>query len=184
MHTDTITLTTKGGTAAVTSRGAEDEVQNRERDYESVNIQALGQNGKTQKLHYTVDIIFMNGQTYYRTSLQQNKWKSHSGMVFPDPATGSEWRRARTTVYVPAGAKFTQVGGASSGHIRMHTSFKTSTIHGTEDLWISGGKTPYVVRQDLLRSQGTGANQVTLHTVTSLGPFNRPMNIQPPTVGA
>jgi hypothetical protein len=66
----------------------------------------------------------------------------------------------------------------------MHTSFKTSTIRGTEDVWISGGKTPYVVRQDVVQAQGTGANQIKVHTVTLLGPFNRPMNIQPPTVGA
>jgi len=183
VHTDTITLTATRGTAVVNARGQEDEVQNRERDYESVNVQLPGQNGSTRKLHYTVDIIFMNGQTYYRTSVQQNKWKSHSGMSFPDPYVGG-WKRARTTVLVPSGAKFAQIGGASSGQIRMHTSFKTSTIRGTEDLWISSGKTPYVVRQDVVQTQGTGANQIKLHTVTSLGPFNRPMNIQPPTVGA
>ncbi len=181
VHTDKSTLTTKDGTVAVTARGEEDEVQNRERDYESVTVRALGQNGKIRTLHYTVNIIFMNGQTYYRSSLSHNRWRVRPGTVFPDPFTGG-WRRGRTKVSFPSSAKFVEVGGASSGETHMRTTYNRSSYRVTQDLWISAGTTPYVVREDQTY-EATKGSHAKAQTQTSLGPFNQPMNIQPPTIG-
>jgi hypothetical protein len=181
IHNDKITITTKDATVKVTSRGEEDEARNREQDYESVSVQGRARNGTQQKLHYTVSIIFLNGQTYYKSSLSHNGWQMHPGTTFQDPFTGG-FQRGRTTVPFSPTTKFAQVGHTGSGGTQMHGTFHKSTYSGTEDLWISAGKTPYVVRDEVTYQYTTGG-QAKLHRVTTLGPFNRPLNIQAPGIG-
>jgi hypothetical protein len=181
MHRDTETIAAKGVTVSVSSHGAEDEVHNREQDFESVTLHGLGPNGKAVTQHYTVDIIFLNGMTYYRSSLSQNKWKSYKGITFQDPFTGG-WRRARTTV-IDANYKvspFTEVG-TSGGQTHVRGTF-TDAKHkqaGTIDLWISGSK-PYVVQevQNIHSTQGT---KITEKIQSLFGPFNTRLIILPPT---
>jgi hypothetical protein len=84
-HHDTISIVAPTYTVSDTSRGLENETQNREHDYEAVTVKTHPQTGSSKTLKYTIDIIFMNGQTYYRASQLQNKWKTAKGMKFADP---------------------------------------------------------------------------------------------------
>lgn len=182
VHHDHLTVNSRTVSVTATSIGAEDEVQNREHDSESVTVKARATNGKIKTLHYTTDFIFLNNLTYYRTSLAHNQWKNHSGMTFTDPYTG-EWKRGRTTVDV-TGCN-SKVVGVTGGLTRIHCTFtdaKTKTA-GTRDLWISGGSKPYVVREDM-RFHSTNGIPGTEDQQISFGSFNSSLNIQPPASGS
>ncbi len=176
-HTDQNTVTTATMTLKVRSHGAEDEIHNREQDYESVSVTGHGAAGKIRNLHYTVDIIFMNGLTYYRTSLTHNVWATHPGMTFPDPYTGG-WKRGRTTVSFPKSVKFKEVG-TSGGQTQVRASIVQPALAGTIDLWISGGAKPYIAREDE-RYHPTKGKAGSAHVQISFGPFNSPTVIEPP----
>lgn len=178
MHRDENTITTRDLSVTVSARGSEDEVHNREHDYESVTVKGRGPTGKVQSLHYTVDIIFMNGVTYYRTSLLHNQWKTHKGMTFPDPYTGG-WKRGRTTVSFPKTTTFREVG-TSGGETHLQASFSQAATAGTVDLWISGGTKPYVVREEE-SYHATKGTSGSAHVQVMFGPFNTPLVIQSPT---
>jgi len=177
-HTDKNTVTTATMTLKVSARGAEDEIHNREQDYESVSVTGHGAASKIRTVHYTVDIIFMNGLTYYRTSLTHNVWASHPGMTFPDPYTGG-WKRGRTTVSFPKSVKFKEVG-TSGGQTQVRASIAQPALAGTIDLWISGGAKPYIVREDE-SYHSTKGKAGSAHVQISFGPFNTPTVIEPPS---
>jgi hypothetical protein len=183
MHHDTNSISSAGITVKFTGTGSEDEVKNREQDYESVSVTGKTSAGKTVNLHYTADIIFLNRMTYYRISapIQNNTWKTLKGMVFNDPYTGG-WRRGRTTVIVQKGAVFNQVG-VSGGLTQVRATVTLKTEVDTVDLWISSGSTPYVVREvfDAHSTQGPTASR---HFDINFGPFNTPLTIQAPSTGA
>lgn len=178
VHTDQNTVTTATMTLKVSAHGAEDEIHNREQDYESVSVTGHGAGSKIRNLHYTVDIIFMNGLTYYRTSLTHNIWASHPGMVFPDPYTGG-WKRGRTSVSFPKSVKFKEVG-TSGGQTQVRASIIRPALAGTINLWISGGAKPYIVREDE-NYHPTQGKVGSAHVQISFGPFNAPTVIEPPS---
>src|SRR5438309_562666 len=60
VHHDKMTITATNGSVKVTAHGTEDEVRNREQDFESVQV-ARRASGKVSTLAYTIDLIFMNG---------------------------------------------------------------------------------------------------------------------------
>lgn len=187
VHHDTITIVSPTYSMSDTSRGLENETQNREQDYESVTVKTHPKTGTAKSLHYTIDIIFMNGQTYYRASQLQNKWKTAKGMTFKDPYTGG-WERGRTTVgFKGISLTYTQVG-QSSGQTQFHTTYSKTqngiTLKLDADLWVSSGNTPYVVRQRTVQTESKGTQKITQTIDMNLGPFNQPANIQPPTIGA
>ena len=177
VHHDVMMRTGATWSVQVTAHGTEDEARNREQDYESVIVKQT-KAGKTTTLNYTVDLIFLNGSTYYRTSSAPTQWKTQKGMTFPDPYTGG-WKRGRTTVALPAGLVFTAVG-TSGGETHVHASNATKTVAGSFDLWITTGATPYVAREDMayrsLKKGSPGSFRVRI----SYGPFNSAVNIQPP----
>lgn len=177
-HTDQNTVTTATTTLKVSAHGAEDEIHNREQDYESVSVTGHGAGNKIRHLHYTVDIIFMNGLTYYRTSLTHNVWASHPGMTFPDPYTGG-WKRGRTTVSFPTSVKFKEVG-TNGGQTQVRASIVQPALAGTIDLWISGGAKSYIVREDE-RYHPTKGKAESAHVQVSFGPFNATTVIEPPS---
>jgi hypothetical protein len=177
VHHDKFSSTGPGGSVTVSAHGTEDEVRNREQDYESVHVIRRASNGKVSKLNYSVDLIFLNGSTYYRTSAAPTLWKTQKGMKFPDPYTGG-WQRGRTTVTIPTTLAFKSLG-TSNGQTHVHASVSIKNTAETVDLWITTGSKPYVVRQDLARhltKGGTGSDS----TQVTFGPFNSPVNIQPP----
>lgn len=178
IHQDSRTLKARGGTLVFHGRGTEDEIHNREQDYESVSVKSKTAAGKVQSLHYTADIIFLNGMTYARISLNQNKWVSRKGSKFADPYTGG-WQRGRTTVAFPKStSKFQQVS-VSGGQTQVHATFAGTGVAGTVDLWISGGATPYVVRQLMTEHSAKGpaaSEQLDIR----YGPFNVPVVIVAP----
>jgi hypothetical protein len=183
LHTDSETIAAPNLTVMESAHGTEDEVRNREQDFEDVTVKAKASGGQLTTQHYTVDIIFLNGKTYYRTSLQQNKWKSYSGMTFQDPFTGG-WKRGRTTVSFPKtyqGMSW-QLVDTSGGQSHVRSTFTDTKNHeaGTVELWISSGSRPYVV-QEIQNSHTTKAPKLTQRIQSRLGPFNTKVIILPPT---
>lgn len=189
IHHDQQTSTSKSLTVKITAQGSEDEVHNREHDSEAVSLTAKATNGQMRTLHYTVDLIFMNGLTYYRTSLAKNTWKTKKGMAFTDPVLGTAgWKRGRTTVSegltsFPTSSQFRQVG-SSGGEIHVQAPYQDARTKeaGTINLWISGDKTPYVVREVDSFHTTSGA-AATFRSQVSFGPFNTPLVIVPPSTG-
>jgi hypothetical protein len=175
-HSDT-TESGNGLTIHVTNIGQEDEVHNRERDGEDVTVHTK-QNGKTRTIHYTLDLIFMNGRTYYRTTLaHNNQWQTHSGMSLCDPIRNC-WQRGRTTLTNLLPLAFSPVAGSAT-HFRA--AVKQKTTHGTIDAWISSGKTPYVTRVLQNEVITTSGVSVKNHVDTTYGPFNSALVIQAPS---
>jgi hypothetical protein len=176
VHHDQVTITAPNGSVKVSARGTEDEARNREQDYESVHVIRRA-SGKVNKLNYTVDLIFLNGSTYYRLSSAPTTWKTQKGMSFPDPYTGG-WKRGRTTVTVPTSFSFKNVGTAG-GQTHLHAAFSNKTTAGTVDLWITTGSKPYIVREDVAfhSTSGTPGSETSR---IRFGPFNSTVNIQPP----
>ena len=185
-YTDRTSVKTKTRSVDALIRGAEDEVQNREHDYESVTVTTAGQNNATPStLHYTADVIFVNGKTYYRSSRQGNQWKVQSGTAWADPYTGGGFRRGRTKVQFSPNFKFTEVGGTAGGETHVRALVTARTGSATVDLWISSGSTPYVVREDEKVQVTAPQSSAGTETVRfDFGPFNRPLNIQPPPLSS
>lgn len=187
IHHDVSTISTSQGTIIkFTAVGEEDETHNRERDSESVTVSALQKHGPAKKVRYTATAIFLSGKTYFRVSVGKappagtGGFQVRQGSTFPDPYTGG-FKRGRTTV--PSSGKFTLVGKTGSeAHIRG--PYKVSGAHGTIDLWISGGTTPYVVREDQSLTGKSGPLTETIHIHSTLGPFNTLIVIEPPAKGA
>ena len=177
VHHDQMTITGPAGSVIVSAHGTEDETRNREQDYESVHVTRRTAVGKVSTLNYWVDLIFLNGSTYYRTSSAPTLWKTQKGMTFPDPYTGG-WKRGRTTVTLPTSLVFKDAG-TSGGQTHVHASLSTKTTAGTVDLWITTGSKPYVVRQDRAYHATKGTSG-SVHTQVKFGPFNSDVNIQPP----
>jgi hypothetical protein len=182
VHTDAETITATNLTVKESAHGSEDEVRNREQDFEDVTVQARTTGGKSTTQHYTVDIIFLNNTTYYRTSLQKNKWKSYSGMTFQDPFTGG-WKRGRTTIafkgYTGMSWQLVDTNGGES-HVKSPFTDTKNHAAGTVELWISGGSKPYIV-QEVQSSHTTKGAKVSQRIQTHLGPFNTKLIILAPT---
>lgn len=182
-HTDVSTITTANLTVTVHARGAEDEVRNREQDSETVTVKGKTATGAAKSLKYTVDIIFMNGTTYYKTTIggkSDKQWQTHKGMTFPDPYTGG-WKRGRTTVTFPKNVSFA-LAGSSGGQTHVHASATSGSTAGTVDLWLSGGSKPYVVREDE-NLYSKKDRKLTQHFVTTFSQYNAPLVIQQPSTG-
>lgn len=183
IYTQTTTQTSSSIKATIVFRGEEDEVANREADHETVTAQIRQTNGKTQKVHYTLDIVFMQGQTYYRSSLQHNQWHMKKGMTFQDGFLGTVWKRGRTMVSFKPMPTFSLVGhSGGQTQVRAHVSDTHGT--GTVDLFISGGSQPYVVIQDTAGKETIGGQTIQSKSETKYGPFNQTLNIQAPANGA
>jgi hypothetical protein len=179
IHHDSTTIVNPSITLSFTASGMEDEKRNREQDHEDVHVRGLNKQKKVQSLHYTADIIFMNGKTYYRVStLAKDAWQTASGMKFNDPYTGG-WKRGRTTIKIPKGAKFSLVG-TSGGETRVRTPFSNANLTGTMDLWITGGAKPYVVKEQIAETSRK-VKTATERFTSTLGSFNTTILIQPPT---
>lgn len=177
------TVTQPNSTITLTLRGTEDEVRNRETDSEAVRYSGKTSTGKPRVVRYTLNIVFMNGKTYFRTSLARNKWQTSRGMSVRDPYTGVGWRRARTTVPTIAalvkGITY-RVVGTSGGLTHFRGSFKKPPIAGTDDLWVSGGARPYVVRE-IQRYHSTTKLRQNVVSIDNFGSFNAPVLITVPT---
>jgi hypothetical protein len=179
MHHDTSLLTTTQGSVSMTARSAEDEVKKREHDFESVTVHGQNSAGQVKSLHYTMEMIFMNNRTYYRSTLNHNTWDERSGMKMFDPYTG-DWQQGRTTVPWPKKPRFTQIGPTTGGQIHVRSPFSSANGgQGTLDLWFTTGAAAYVVRAvEDLRYTKTRARQ---HIQMIFGPFNQKIDIEPPS---
>lgn len=175
--------TGKNLSLTINMEGAEDEVANRERDRETVTAVARTPQGGKRTVHYTLDIIFMSGKTYYRDSLQNKAWQSRSGMKFADSFSGVSWQRGRTTVgdwTLP----LKLVGAVTSNG----AEFKGRTSKAAQQLplqvWVSGGAHPYVTRQVITADKTVQGQHLHYVQQQQFGPFNQPISIAQPATGS
>jgi len=176
-HHDVIQETAGSVTVHAVIRGLEDEVRNREHDFETVTATGKLANGKTKTVHYTLEVIFINGHTYFRTTLAKNKWQKHSGLTLTDPYSGITFHRARTTVTFNSGVHFTSVAGSPTHLKAQQTNAGVTTNY---QVWLSNGHAPYVTRE-LTTYVSTKKGHATGSTETTFGPFNKPIVILAPT---
>jgi hypothetical protein len=184
LYTTKTVETSKNLSLTVNMQGAEDEVANRERDREAVTATARNPQGVKRTVHYTLDIIFMNGKTYYRDSLQQkNAWQTRSGMSFSDNLTGIKWQRGRTTVgdWI---SPLKLVGSVTNSGAEF--SGRTSKASGDMPLqvWISGGAKPYVTREVMTITKTVQGQRIHYTERQNFGPFNQPISIAEPATGS
>lgn len=180
VYHDTTVQTVRQATIRLQTDGQEDEVRNRERDREVLTVRTHLKTGKVRTLHYTIDIIFMNGKTYYRSSLAKNRWQTHAGMTLCDHFSGICWHRGRTTVPTFKGVAFTG-HTAAGGAVHLHSSLHRGTTRGTVDVVISPGPTRYVTGiSERVRVAIKGRQIMQERVDQHYGPFNTPLSIQPP----
>ena len=181
VHHDQTTVVSGSSHLQETASGSEDEVRNLEQDSEVVTATAKGSNGKAQTVHYTLDVIFIKGYTYYRSSLQKNQWTRRKGTTLTDPVTNGVFKRARTKVTAPQGFKLGSYSlvGTSAGLTQVRAPLTRAKAAGTWDLWISGGSTPYIMREEI-HAHATGGGKGSEYVRTDYGPFNKPVTIAPP----
>lgn len=183
-YTSTVDVTSKYRTIHTVVKGEEDEVANREQDHEQTAVQTVSQKGQKQSVHYTVDIVFINGRTYYRSTLSKsNVWQEKPGMsAVQDPVLGTSWKRGRTLVSFLTPSRYSVVSQGSQIHLRARLA--RGAITGTDDIYLTGGATPYLVRE-VEQLRGTVQGQpVTQRTDTRYGPFNQTLGIGVPSTGA
>jgi hypothetical protein len=174
---DQSVLTTPIGTVTTRGQSKEDEVHARKQVQESVSVAISGADGKVHNVRYTVDLIFVPGFTYYRTSLAP-RWARQKGTAFADPYTGG-WEQGRTTVSLPGGTRF-RGARVRAGQTQAHFTFANRTARGTLDLWIAGRATPYVVHEaETLNSVSGPSGSERLQI--DLGGFDRPVSIVLPS---
>lgn len=176
-HHDVIQETAGSVSINAVVTGQEDEVRNRERDFETVTAKGKLASGKTKTIHYTLEVIFLNGHTYFRTTLAKNKWQKHAGLTLSDPYSGITFHRARTTVTFQPALHFTAVGGSQT-HLQAQVA--KSGVRSVYQVWLSNGATPYVTRE-LTKYASSKKGHPTGSTETTFGPFNKPIVILPPT---
>jgi hypothetical protein len=183
---DTLVYTTHGTQRSshlllhVAIVGQEDEIHNREQDHESLTATGKRSDGTPATINYTVDVIFVGGKTYFRRSIDNGRWRTLKGMDYRDSYAGIEFRRGRTKLGYGTSLKFVQidqVGGVT--HLRAAIGL----LHdqGTDDVYISGGTKPYVVRVDTTRTAIQNGLKVVEQSRTDYGPFNQTLVITPPT---
>jgi hypothetical protein len=163
--------------------GQEDEVHNREQDHESLTASGLRANGTHATVQYAVDVIFVSGKTYFRRSTDKGRWLVQSGMRYRDTYAGFGFSRGRTRLAYAPSTKLSFVGAAGGlTHLRVRVS--VGQDQHNDDIYISGGIKPYVVRVDTSRIVTQNGIQVTEHSRTDYGPFNQVLVITPPAASA
>src|SRR6516225_4686435 len=78
VHQDQSVLATPMGTVKTRGQSAEDEIHGRKHLHESISVAITGADGKLRTEQYTVELIFVPGLTYYRTSLAP-RWARQKG---------------------------------------------------------------------------------------------------------
>ena len=184
-YTSTVTLSSKYFAFRTVNRGQEDERGNRERDHESATVQTKDKTGRQQTIRYTVDVIFIHGRTYYRSSLlKNNAWQEQAGTTLLDPVLGrlgNGWARKRTTVKIGPVNKYVLISQGAQSHLRA--SVKKNGSSGVEDIFISNGSTPYVVRDVIQNTIVLQGQTVKQRQQVDYGPFNQALNIDLPSTG-
>lgn len=170
------------GTLTSIVQGKEDEVRNREQDHQAVVERVKNKKGKMVTAAYSVNVVFLNGETYYQHPLLKDKtWHTKGGMAFSDGI--SKFQRGRTTVNL--GGPFTGVhlvpaGTASNGDARFHGRISKKALSGTVDVLVSRGKIPYVASVAESVTQQVKGKMVTSQSRIVYGPFNQTLNITSP----
>lgn len=187
-HYDKIVRTAKYGTISIAIVGQEDEVHNRERDVETVRLSARQHNGKTVSSGYKIAVIFANGHTFVRGLTPPTTWSIRKGMQFLDQESGVGFNRSRTTVPTYPLVKPISIRSAPAGtqvRARVLHQSQGTTLRGTIQLLIKGGLTPYVIQETVRGTVRDNKGKVLVEREDNrYGPFNTPLQIQPPVVGS
>lgn len=160
--------------------GQEDEVHNREQDREEVTLSARDAKGHVKHIHYTLDIIFVAGTIYWRSSTKPSVWTHKRAVVFRDPFTQVSWQRKRTTVDVGGLSHFAVLSNGAQG-TRVEGQLVKGGQSVKHDFYLSGGSNPYVVKDILTASQVIQGKKVQAKTETDYGPFNATIVIVAPS---
>ncbi|GAC1319243.1 MAG: hypothetical protein NVS2B16_02640 [Chloroflexota bacterium] len=185
VYTTKLDIISRYRTIHTTMRGEEDEIANREQDHESASVLSTAKTGQKRSIKYTIDVVFISGRTYYRSSLAKNNvWQEKPGMsTIQDPILQSAaWKRGRTRISFLSPSKYTIVSQGPTVHLRAHLT--RGTASADDDLYITNGSTPYLVREVLKVTAIVQGQTVTQRTDTRYGPFNQTLNIGVPSTGA
>lgn len=158
-----------------------DEVHNQQSNQANFAVTSHTTTG-TRTVRYSVDVIFANGNMYYRSSLDKNQWHLRKGATeYIDPLSRVHWKRGRYVLYTLSKRPFQVITSSPNvAHVRVDDS--NGYYKGMVDVWVVRGATPYVIRE---YDRGNGVEeglrvQVQFHDhFTS---FNRPLHIQIPKV--
>lgn len=104
---------------------------------QTVIRRARTKQGKLETRAYVVNVVFLNGQTYYQHPLKDKTWRAQKGMTFKDGI--ASFRRGRTTVNFN-GVNFTTAGPASNGDAHFHAHVAKNGLSGTVDVLVSRGE--------------------------------------------
>jgi hypothetical protein len=186
VYTSETNQKTKTLSVQILIRGEEDEVHNRERDHEEIVLSGKNPSGQPATARYVADVVFLNGKTYYRRTVDHGKWHTKNGMTFQDPNERVvAFKRGRTKVSFPSVAHFSPVSSnAPNGETRYHAAYTYKGAAVVEDVYVSGGSTPFVVEDDLSAPFRQAGQTIQSRTVTKYGPFNQTLVIEPPTQSA
>lgn len=176
-YTNQFVQTFSNGTVITAVQGQEDEARNRERDHETMVTHGKSKQGKIVTRAYVVNVVFLNGQTYYQHPLQSKLWHTKKGMTFKDGV--ASFKRGRTTVDFP-GVHFTAAGTTPNGDAHFHARVNKSGVSGAVDVFVTKGKTPYVVLVNEFLTQHLRGSTVKIHARLAYGPFNQPLKITAP----
>ena len=165
---------------ATVMRGQEDEVHNREQDREEVTLNARDAQGHVKHIHYTLDIIFVGGTIYWRSSTKPSVWTHKRAIVFRDSFTQVTWQRRRTTVNVSHVSHLAILStGVQGTHIEGQLVKGGQSVK--HDFYLSGGSSPYVVKDVVSASQVIQGKKVRAVSETDYGPFNKTLVIVAPS---
>jgi hypothetical protein len=181
-HETDVDRTVEGTTSVtVTSTETYDQKNNRESDHAAF---VVVKNNKTQR--YSIDVIMMNNQTYFLSTLNKQGWQMKAGFGYVDPVSGQEWVRAPLSFANLGRQKVASQGNAAGGTYHVHFKpVKSAKYKGTAqaDLWITTRGTPYVVRYTQNISATVKGKKASETVDTRLSNFNKPVTITAPKLG-
>ncbi len=170
------------GTLTTLVQGQEDEARNREQDRQTVVERVKNSKGKTVTGAYAVNVVFLNGETYYQHPLMKDKtWRTRKGMSFNDGI--AVFKRGRTIVKYDkpfAGVHLAPAGTAANGETRFQGRVTKGGLTGTIDVFVSKGTMPYVAAVTEAYTEKIKGKIVKVQGRMLYGPFNRALNITAP----
>lgn len=174
------TSSTPGQTIHRVLRNEDDLAHNRGRTHAEYTI-TTRTGGRTRTIRYTLDLIMLDGRTYYRNSLHDKTWKVKRGTEYTDVASGDHW--------VGGGLSFSgmlryraYLVAHTSGQLeyRFQAAGKPYPGHFTVEVWVSAGSHPYILRVLTVGGYIKNGQRHTDHRDTRLSDYDRPLDIRAP----
>jgi hypothetical protein len=157
-----------------------DNAHDREQDHAEYTITTRTL-GRTKTLRYTLDLIMLDGRTYYRSSLHDRSWKVKKGYGYTDPASGDHWIRSGLNYSFILRYKPVLVGHTGNQlEYQIRVPGRPYPGRFTYDIWIDAGSHPYIVRVFNYGGYTKNGQRFTIRHDTRLSDYNRPLDIRAP----